>query len=387
MTASHTDASTRSDSISISALRPVPSGAVARRPSGTPRPCATRAHEAPLTACARTLVSRPAPWCSKRGKRCVDTARLSTTSPRNASRSYDSARCSTQDAWVKACRRRSSGSSRSRSARLSHLRGMGGDEVRGLADRQYLGSLLVGNADAVAVLELDDELHEVEGVGLEVLPEAGALLDAGRVDLELRGQVLANALQDLLAGHDPATLAAGTDLNAPAASRAAAVRVTMSSSTALRASWIALAIPRGPKLPCATTTGLRSPSRIAPPNASGSSSPRSGCTRFRISRPPTVDTRPERTASLIASRTVRAVASITFSATLPVKPSVTITSAPAPGRSNPSRFPTKLRLPSASRSCAASTSGVPLPCSSPTDSSPTRGRSMPYAASMKHAPM
>src|SRR5262245_42844264 len=212
MTASHTDASTRSDSISISALRPVPSGAVARRPSGTPRPCATRAHEAPLTACARTLVSRPAPWCSKRGNRWVDTARLKTTSPRKASRSYDSARCSTQDAWVKACLRRSSGSSRSRSARLSHLRGMGGDEVRGLADRQDLGSLLVGYPDAIAVLQLDHELHEIEGIGLQVLLEASALGDAGRVDLQLRRQVLANAFEDLLAGHDPATLAVGTDL-------------------------------------------------------------------------------------------------------------------------------------------------------------------------------
>ena len=62
MTASQIDASTRSDPTSISALRPVvPSGAAARSASGTPRPSATRAHEAPLTACARTFVRRPAP--------------------------------------------------------------------------------------------------------------------------------------------------------------------------------------------------------------------------------------------------------------------------------------------------------------------------------------
>jgi hypothetical protein len=61
MIASQTDASTRSESTSIPALRPVPSGAAARSSSGTPRARATRAHEEPLTACARTFVSRPAP--------------------------------------------------------------------------------------------------------------------------------------------------------------------------------------------------------------------------------------------------------------------------------------------------------------------------------------
>ena len=63
MIASQTEASTRSESTSMSALRPVlPSrrrwrGARPARPSSR----ATRAHDAPLTACARTLVSRPAP--------------------------------------------------------------------------------------------------------------------------------------------------------------------------------------------------------------------------------------------------------------------------------------------------------------------------------------
>ena len=62
MMASHTEASTRSDSTSISALRPVaPSGACARSSPGTPRASATRAQEAPLTAWALTLVSLPAP--------------------------------------------------------------------------------------------------------------------------------------------------------------------------------------------------------------------------------------------------------------------------------------------------------------------------------------
>src|SRR3954469_16156906 len=78
---------------------------------------------------------------------------------------------------------------------------MGGDEIRGLADRQDLYRLLVGNPDAVAVLELDDELDQVERVRLEVLPEAGVLADARGVHLQLGGQVLADAFEDLVSFH------------------------------------------------------------------------------------------------------------------------------------------------------------------------------------------
>ena len=61
MIASQIEARTRSEPTSISALRPVPSGDVARSSSGTPRVRANRAQEGPLTAWARTLVRRPAP--------------------------------------------------------------------------------------------------------------------------------------------------------------------------------------------------------------------------------------------------------------------------------------------------------------------------------------
>jgi hypothetical protein len=61
MTASITDASTRSVSTSVAALCPTPSGAAARRRSGTPRRSATFRHDGPETACARIFVSRPAP--------------------------------------------------------------------------------------------------------------------------------------------------------------------------------------------------------------------------------------------------------------------------------------------------------------------------------------
>src|SRR5919108_1424813 len=265
---------------------------------------------------------------------------------------------------------------------------MGGYEVRGLADRQDLGRLLVRDPDAVAVLELDDQLDEVQRVRLEVLLEAGPLADPPGIDLELRREVLPDAVEDLFARHDGSpTLAAGADLSAPACSSAAAVRPTMSSSTARRASLTACSIPVGPKLPCATTTGLRSPSRIAPPTRSGSISSRSCAIFPRIRSPPTLDTGPERTRSRMVSRSTFDVPSSTLSATFPVKPSVTTTSADALGRSKPSRLPTKLRLPAAMRSCAVSTSGVPLPDSSPTDSSPTRGLDRPTIASMKDEPI
>src|SRR3954452_5664399 len=217
MIASQTEASTRSESTSMSAVRPVPSGAAFRSSSGTSSARATRAHDEPLTACARTLVRRPAPYRSKRGYRWSDTARLSTTSPRKASRSYASARCSTQDECVKACRRSSSGSSASNSSRDSGLDpcGMGGDEVGCLADGQDLHRLLIGDADAVAVLQLDNQLHQVERVRLEVLAEARGLVDAPRIHLQLGGQVLADALENLFAGHRGATLAAVADRNAP----------------------------------------------------------------------------------------------------------------------------------------------------------------------------
>src|SRR5688572_25260227 len=265
---------------------------------------------------------------------------------------------------------------------------MGGHEVGGLSDRQDLCRLLIGDADAVAVLQLDDELHEVQRVGLQVLPEARGVADSPRIHLQLGGKVLADALENLFAGHRGATLAAVADRKAPAASSAAVVRPTMSSSAAQRASFTACSMPVGPKLPCATTTGLRRPSRIAPPTFSGSRSSRSPASLPRIRRPPRLETGPERIRERISAPTAFSVLSSTFSATLPVKPSATTTSAPAVGMSKPSRFPAKLRWPaSARRSCAVSTPGVPLPDSAPTDSRPTDGRSMPTTASMKPAPM
>src|SRR5688572_7930339 len=137
----------------------------------------------------------------------VETARLRTTSPRNASRSYDWPRSSTHDECVNACRARSSGSSSTRGSSVvarasgrSCLR-VGCDEVGGLPDGVNLGRLLVRNADAIAVLELHDQLDEVERVGLEVLLEARALVYAGRVHAQLSREVRADQLQHLVSSH------------------------------------------------------------------------------------------------------------------------------------------------------------------------------------------
>ena len=64
-----------------------------------------------------------------------------------------------------------------------------------------------------------------------------------------------------------------------------------------------------------------------------------------------------------------------FRATLPVKPSVTMTSTGEGMKSRPSTLPKKLSVDIPSRSwCVSLTSGVPLVDSSPMDSSPTVGR-------------
>src|SRR5436190_42487 len=132
MTASITEASTRSVPTSEDALCPAPRGAAACRRSGTPSRSATARHDGPETACARIFVSRP-------------------------------------------------------------------------AHGQDLRRLLVRHLHAIGVLELLDEREEVERVGLEVLLEPRALVDARRVDVELVGQVRLDEGEDFLAGHRRAT--------------------------------------------------------------------------------------------------------------------------------------------------------------------------------------
>src|SRR5215208_6176085 len=138
----------------------------------------------------------------------VETARLRTTSPRNARRSYDSPRSPAHEECVNACRARSSGSSSRRgSSVVARASGrlclrVGGDEVGGLSDGQDLHRFFVRDANAVAILELHDELDEVERVGLQVLLETRALADAGRVHAQLRREMRPDQLQHLVSSQD-----------------------------------------------------------------------------------------------------------------------------------------------------------------------------------------
>src|SRR3970282_316938 len=63
------------------------------------------------TTCARIFASLPSEASANRSKTARAIASSSTLSPRNSSRSYDSARSSGQDACVKTCSSRGSGSS------------------------------------------------------------------------------------------------------------------------------------------------------------------------------------------------------------------------------------------------------------------------------------
>ena len=128
----------------------------------------------------------------------------------------------------------------------------------------------------------------------------------------------------------------------------------------------------------------------APPGPSGSIASRSRCIVGAISQLPS---RP-RTFVLAVSVTSRSARletpSISFSVMLPVKPSITTTSATPSGICVPSMLPTKFRpapREPASCSCTETSSGVPLPGSSPLDSSATRGESIPSTAWANADPM
>ena len=85
------------------------------------------------------------------------------------------------------------------------------------------------------------------------------------------------------------------------------------------------------------------PSKNVPPYSSGSSPARRRRSAGRSSMPPTLLLVPEAAASLMRPKMADEQPSISLSATLPVKPSVTTTSALFWRRSRPSTFPTKFR--------------------------------------------
>ena len=217
-----------------------------------------------------------------------------------------------------------------------------GDEVDGLADGLDLGGLLLGDGDPVGVLELHHELVEIERVRVEVLPEAGRLVDPVGGHLELGRQVLAHLRQHLLAAQavhvhrsflsrirGPRRLvvavAAGSCRIPPASSRSARPPAPRPRAPPAAPRW---------RCPPARSSRDRPPRRRAgragsrPPVVSGSIWRRRPPSAGRSSSPPAAARGPERAAARTASAHGRcAVPSIVFRTTLPVNPSVTITSA------------------------------------------------------------
>src|SRR4051794_30671802 len=267
------------------------------------------------------------------------------------------------------------------------------DEVDGVADCLDPGRLFLAHPDLVSILELHDQLIEVERVGVEVLTEPRVGLDPIRRHLELVAEVIPHELHDLVALHRGhyCVSAVGSRRSAsrvaPEAASSSRVRSTARSSTARCESRTAFAMPSGVELPWATTATPRRPSRIAPPTAFGSMAERRPPRAGRRSRPPAAASGPERAAPRTASATALAVPSSVFRVTFPVKPSVTTTSASPLSRSRPSTLPMKrMASVSASASWASTTSARPFFCSSPTESSATRGLSTPRTAALKADP-
>src|SRR5579875_1610543 len=287
--------------------------------------------------------------------------------------------------------------------------------VDGVAHGPEVLEVLVVDAEAgdlvpQLLLERLHELDERERVGVQVVGEGGGLADRRRVDLEDVGELGPHELEDLAPGHRgrggrfghetppslvtpaPQAGAGRGDVTGWAAPRSPApsadqprsgataartlpTRSTLAISAATRA---AFTIARAEELPWLMTHRPSTPSRMAPPVSSGS-------TWLAYGRSAGTRTSPAALASGLEaitawSRPMKASSapSSAFRATLPVKPSVTTTSTRPARRSRPSTLPTKrIRGAAARRACASFTSGLPFVGSSPIDSRPTDGSSMP----------
>jgi hypothetical protein len=79
---------------------------------------------------------------------------------------------------------------------------VGEDEVDRLPHRLDSLRLLISDPYAVTILQFDDELYEIQGIGLEVFLEPTSLIDSGGVDPELPREVIPDKLEHLLTGGD-----------------------------------------------------------------------------------------------------------------------------------------------------------------------------------------
>ena len=177
----------------------------------------------------------------------------------------------------------------------------------------------------------------------------------------------------------PATLAAGADRKAPAASSAAVVRATMSSSTARRASRTAFSMPRGPNAAVRHHHGLAQAEQDRAARALGVELARAAPASLpRTSSPPSDEIGPERTASRIAPLIVLADALEHLERDVAGEAVGHDHVGPGGGQVEALHVADEVQARRRSGARApSSTSGVPLPDSSPTLSRPTRGRSTP----------
>src|SRR5262245_53476856 len=127
-----------------------------------------------------------------------------TLSPRNSSRSYDSARSSAQEACVNTCSALSAGSSAisrpSSAAPEDVLALMCGCGVGRLADGRELAGVFIRDLQTELVLEVHHDLHQIERVRAEILLEGRLFCDLALVDTELLAQRAFDLLEDLLTG-------------------------------------------------------------------------------------------------------------------------------------------------------------------------------------------
>src|SRR5919198_4777447 len=81
---------------------------------------------------------------------------------------------------------------------LAHRGLLGDHQVGRFADGLDAGDLVVRDLDAELLLEGEDDLDQVERVGVQVLLEAGVGRDLVRIDTELRGENLPHGADDLV---------------------------------------------------------------------------------------------------------------------------------------------------------------------------------------------
>ena len=247
---------------------------------------------------------------------------------------------------------------------------MGEDEVDGLADGQDLRGLLVGHPDAVGVLELLDERVEVERVGLEVLLEARVLVDARRIEVELVGEV-----RRIRAKTSSRVMAADTLERCADGCRVSAGR----RRAAQRAGGLERGVRAADDVPAHAARGQQdrlgdAAAREAPVrhDAEPAQAEQVGAARrlgvdlvaeLAQRRAQQQRRRPSRAARTWPRRGSRRsivceTPSISFSATLPVKPSVTTTSAAPAVTSLPSTLPTNSRCRAAASAVAQQRVGL-----------------------------